>query len=601
VTVANEILKAVPLFADLSEADLDRLCEMLVQVSLDARETLFCEGDRGDRCYVIKEGEVEIYKASVGREILVAVRGPGEVIGEMALFEDVARTASARTRSATSLLAIEKTQLDELLRTSGTAARALFYTTLGRFRQTETMLRQSEKMAQLGTMSAGVAHELNNPAAAVKRGADQLAKAIEDYGLASAALRDPPRDLEAQVRERARRPPPLDPLERSDREAAAEEWLDAHGVEGAWQLAPILAGVGLDLGAVEARVDPSVLGATLRWLAASAAVQSLLEEVGQGATRISELVKSLKTYSYLDQAPAQDLDVREGIDSTIVMLRGKLKGIEVVRDYDPSLPRIHAWGSELNQVWTNLLDNACDAMDGAGTLRIRTRPQGHEWVAVEIEDSGPGIPPENVGRIFDAFFTTKPPGKGTGMGLEISWRIVVERHRGEVSVQSRPGSTVFKVLLPVDSTRPHAVPATARRVSDDTLRGILARSSTIAVVGLRDDPAVAAYTVPAYLQSHGYRIIPVNPGLVGKTTLGETAHADLRSVPEKIDIVLVFRRSDAVSPIVTDAIAVGAKVVWMQEGIRYDAAAADAEAHGIQVVMDTCMRSTHRRLSRPGS
>jgi predicted CoA-binding protein len=168
-------------------------------------------------------------------------------------------------------------------------------------------------------------------------------------------------------------------------------------------------------------------------------------------------------------------------------------------------------------------------------------------------------------------------------------------------VQSRPGSTVFNVLLPVDSTRPHAVPATAQRVSDDVLRGILARTNTIAVVGMRDDPAVAAHTVPAYLQTHGYRIVPVNPGLVGKTTLGEAAFPDLRSVPDAIDVVLVFRRADAVPAIVTDAIAVGAKVVWMQEGIRNDAAAADAEAHGIAVVMDTCMRSAHRRLSRRGS
>jgi sigma-B regulation protein RsbU (phosphoserine phosphatase) len=156
--MANEILRAVPLFADLSDADLDRLCEMLMPVELDAKETLFCEGDRGDRCYIIQKGEIEIYKASAGREILLAVRGPGEVIGEMALLEESTRTGSARTRAHTKLLAIEKAQLDELLKTSTTAARALFYTMLERSRHTETMLRQSEKMAQLGTLSAGVAH-----------------------------------------------------------------------------------------------------------------------------------------------------------------------------------------------------------------------------------------------------------------------------------------------------------------------------------------------------------------------------------------------------------------------------------------------------------
>ena len=594
--MANEILRAVPLFTDLSDADLDRLCEMLTPVELDPKETLFCEGDRGDRCYIIQKGEIEIYKASAGREILLAVRGPGEVIGEMALLEESTRTGSARTRAHTKLLAIEKAQLDELLKTSTTAARALFYTMLERSRHTETMLRQSEKMAQLGTLSAGVAHELNNPAAAVKRGADQLGKAIADYATASAAVHDPPRDLEALAQEGARRPAHLDPIERSDREASAESWLDERGVDGAWQLAPVLVGTGLDLALVEQRVGRAALGATIRWLAASAAVASLLEEVGQGATRISELVKSLKTYSYLDQAPAQDVDVREGIDSTLVMLRGKLKGIEVVREYDPSLPKIHAWGSELNQVWTNLVDNACDAMAGSGKLTIRARPQARGWIEVEVEDSGPGIPPENVERVFDAFFTTKPPGKGTGMGLEISWRIIVERHRGEITVKSRPGSTVFHVLLPTDPTRTHTVPVTARRVSDDVLKDILGSAKTIAVVGLRDDPAVAAYSVPAYLQAHGYRIIPVNPSLGEKTVLGERAWPDLRSVPDPVDVVLVFRRSDAAPAIVADAIAIGAKVVWMQEGIRNDAAAADAEANGLQVVMDTCMRSSHRRL-----
>jgi predicted CoA-binding protein len=235
-------------------------------------------------------------------------------------------------------------------------------------------------------------------------------------------------------------------------------------------------------------------------------------------------------------------------------------------------------------------------MAGTGKLTIRARTQAHGWIEVEVEDTGPGIPPQNVERVFDAFFTTKPPGKGTGMGLEISWRIVVERHRGEITVKSRPGSTVFHVLLPTDPTRTHTVPVTARRAPDDVLRGILGSAKTIAVVGMRDDPAVAAYTVPAYLQAHGYRVIPVNPSLVDATVLGERAWPDLRSVPDPVDVVLVFRRSDAAPGIVTDAIAIGAKAVWMQEGIRNDAAAADAEAHGLQVVMDTCMRSSHRRL-----
>jgi len=595
--MTKAILKSVPLFADLDPADLDKLCEMLTRVALDEREILFCEGDRGESCYVIESGDIEIFKAVGGREVLLAVRSPGEVIGEMALFEDAPRIASARARSKASLLTIEKHELEKLLATSLTAARAMFYTTLGRLRQTETMLRQSEKMAQVGTLTAGVAHELNNPAAAVRRGTDQLLNAVESYAVAMGAVDGtPPSDLADLVRDRARRPVALDPLDRSDRESAAESWLDDHGIEGAWELAPQLVSLGIDLETAGARWTGDELSNILRWVAASAQVHALLEEIGQGAGRISEIVKSLKTYSYLDQAPSQEIDVHEGIESTLVMLRGKLKGIEVVRRFDPALPKIHAWGSELNQVWTNLLDNAADALGGKGTITIRTRAEGPDWVVVEVEDNGPGIPREIQDRVFDAFFTTKPPGKGTGLGLEISWRIVVDRHRGELKLHSRPGSTVFQVWLSRNPARAAVAPATTSRISEADVREILESVKTIAVVGIRDNSDVPAHTVPAYLKEHGYRVIPVNPAL--REVLGEKSWPDLKSVPEPVDLVLIFRRPEAVPPIMSDAIAIGAKVVWMQEGIRNDDAAREGEAHGLTVVMDTCIRSAHRRMMR---
>ncbi len=595
--MSKEILKSVPMFADLDETDLVRLTGMLTRVGLDVREVLFCEGDRGESCYVIESGDIEIFKAAGGREVLLAVRGPGDVIGEMALFEDAPRIASARARTKATLLSIEKAELEHLLATSLTAARAMFYTTLGRLRQTETMLRQSEKMAQVGTLTAGVAHELNNPAAAVRRGTDQLLSAVESYAQAMGALDgEPPADLTELVRERARRPVALDPLDRSDREAEVEAWLDAQGIEGAWDLAPQLVSLGVDPAAIGARWTGEDLANVLRWVAASAQVYGLLEEIGQGAGRISDIVKSLKTYSYLDQAPSQEIELHEGIESTLVMLRGKLKGIEVVRRYDAALPKIHAWGSELNQVWTNLLDNAADALGGKGTITIRTRAEGADWVVVEVEDNGPGIPREIQDRVFDAFFTTKPPGKGTGLGLEISWRIVVDRHRGEMKLQSRPGSTVFQVWLPRSPARAAVAPATTSRVPEAEVREILESVKSIAVVGIRDNPDVPAHTVPAYLKDAGYHVIPVNPGL--REVLGEKSWPDLKSVPEPVDLVLVFRRPEAVPPIVNDAIAIGAKIVWMQEGIRNDDAARDGEAHGLRVVMDTCIRSAHRRMMR---
>jgi predicted CoA-binding protein/signal transduction histidine kinase len=595
--MANDLLRAVPLFADLSESDLDELCSMLTAVRLEERETLFCEGDPGDCCYVIQSGELEIFKGPTGREVLLAVRGPGDVIGEMALFEDATRMASARSRGKASLLSIEKSQIDSLLQHSVTAARAMFHNTIGRWRQTVEALRQNEKMAQLGTMSAGIAHELNNPAAAVQRGTGQLRSAIETYALATAAVRPPPTpEMVALVRERGRRPLVLDALARSDAESAGESWLEARGVPRAWELAPQLVALGLDLEGLAATLSGDELASTIQWISAAAQVEGLLAEIAQGASRVSEIVMSLKKYSYLDQAPAQDLDIHEGLESTLVMLRGKLKGVEVDRRYAPDLPRVHGWGSELNQVWTNLLDNAADALDGKGHVTVRTRREG-DWVVVEVEDDGPGIPAKIQDRVFDLFFTTKPVGKGTGIGLDVSWRIVVDKHRGALKlVRSRPGSTVFQAWLPLNPAAQTVAPTRAPRWSEDDLRAILQRVKTIAVVGIRAGPEVPAHTVPAYLQSVGYRVIPVNPSLT--EVLGEKAWPDLRSVPEPVDLVLVFRRSDAVPQIVDDAVAIGAKVVWMQEGIRNDDARVVAEAHGLQVVMDTCIRSAHRRMVR---
>jgi predicted CoA-binding protein len=341
------------------------------------------------------------------------------------------------------------------------------------------------------------------------------------------------------------------------------------------------------------------LAGTIRWISAGAAVEGLLEEIGQGASRVSEIVKSLKKYSYLDQAPSQDLDIHEGLESTLVMLRGKLKGVEVDRSYAPDLPRVHGWGSELNQVWTNQLDNAADALGGKGHVMVRTRREG-EWVIVEIEDDGPGIPEDIQDRVFDLFFTTKPPGKGTGIGLDVSWRIVVDKHRGALKLlRSRPGSTVFQTWLPINPAASAVAPTMAPRWSDADLRDILERVKTIAVVGARAGPDVPAHTVPAYLLSVGYHVIPVNPSLT--EMLGQKAYPDLRSIPEPVDLVLVFRRSELVPAIVDDAIAIGAKVVWMQEGIRNDQAREAAEARGLQVVMDTCIRSAHRRMIRSGA
>lgn len=334
----------------------------------------------------------------------------------------------------------------------------------------ERALRQSERMATLGTLAAGIAHELNNPAAATSRAAGQLAAALATLeeahlNLDQASLNPDALALLHRLQQRARdlvgHPFALSTMERSDREADIEDWLGDHDVAGAWSLAPGLVAQGLsvsDLAELERTLGPTHLASALAWSTAAHRVHALTNEIGQGSGRISEIVQAMKSYSYLGQAPVQAVDVHEGLDTTLVILRSKLKaGIEVHRQYAPDLPAIAAYGSELNQVWTNLLDNAADAMDGHGTVTIRTRGDG-DHIVVEIEDDGPGVPEGIQHQVFDPFFTTKEPGKGTGLGLSTSYSIVTEKHHGSLSLDSRPGSTIFSVRLPIDAPRQEATP-----------------------------------------------------------------------------------------------------------------------------------------------
>src|SRR5215207_3803576 len=286
-------------------------------------------------------------------------------------------------------------------------------------------------MASLGRLSAGMAHEMNNPASAAQRGAAQAITVFERLqdaqiqlgmlgfsGTQLARLRE----LDRLAAERANQPTQLGAIQRSDREDEFEEWLDANGVSTGGELATSLVNLGLvseDLEHLRETFGDEALPVVAQWLGLKSSVYALLSEIVVGTTRIVELVRALKMYTYMDQAPVQDVDLRAGLDNTLVILHNKLKhGVTVVREYDDDLPPIQSYASELNQVWTNLIDNAIDAMDGEGALTIRARRAG-EWVEVQFEDDGPGIPPDIRSKIFDPFFTTKPPGEGTGLGLAI--------------------------------------------------------------------------------------------------------------------------------------------------------------------------------------
>jgi signal transduction histidine kinase len=455
-------LRKSPLFQGLSDEELQQLMDMAESVSLRAGEILIKQGEPGDSAYVLINGDFEVQKQSGQSLIKIDVRNPGDVVGEMALLSRAPRNATLIAKTDGEVLRIPQEAFEKLLSSSTTAAMAVLQWVMARLTQNESLLHQQEKMAALGTMSAGLAHELNNPSAAAQRSASQLRETQSrwlnlTHQIETIALEENQINwLEDFLQEASRRfesPLKLNALEKIDLVDQLQVWLEGSGVESAWELAPAMVNFGWEsetLEMLKRKLSPSLFSLSIQWLSTGCLMMDLLSEVLQTTERISQIVRAVKSYTYLDQAPLLEVDVHEGLENTLVIMQHKLKkGVTVKRDYSHNLPRIEAYASELNQVWTNIIDNAIDAMNGRGEIKIRTYEEDQR-VIVELTDNGPGIPEEIQSRIFEPFFTTKAPGHGTGLGLHISHDIIANRHHGQLLVESKPGETKFKAILPIN-------------------------------------------------------------------------------------------------------------------------------------------------------
>lgn len=446
-----------------AEQDEQRLTDEQVRSLSDyGRERRLEEGDylfdeKGvvDSFYVVIEGEVGISRLDGAEETRLLTHGPGGFTGGLAVLTGKRSIHRARAVSAARVLEIDSEAFRRVAVEQPEVADVLISALSQRMRYTQRTLRQHEKLAALGRLSAGLAHELNNPAAAASRASEDLGSgilaaqldALEHDARFSATGHKGLADLLGEVA--ARPAATLDPLSLSDAEDGLATWLEERGVERAWDLAPTLAAAGVTERDFEGlTVAPEQLPGAVRWLAGTLELTELAGEVSASVGRISHLVGAMKEYTFMDRASSLEADVVQGIENTLTILGHKLKGVSVARDFEEDLPRVPGPGDELNQVWTNLLDNAADAVAGGGNVGVRAF-RDEEAVVVEVSDDGPGIPPEIKGHVFEPFFTTKDVGAGAGLGLDIARRVVVGRG-GEINVETGPEGTRFVVRLPLN-------------------------------------------------------------------------------------------------------------------------------------------------------
>jgi signal transduction histidine kinase len=454
-------LRGIELFTGLTDDQLTELSAGGDEVPFGRGDVLFTEGDHADEWWVLLTGSLDLVR-KVGREDVVVARMdvPGRWAGGFRAWDDNGiYLATGRGATPGRVLRLDAPRLRELVNHWFPLAGHLMGGLHSTARSIESTVRQRDALVTLGTLAAGLAHEINNPAAAATRTVDDLGRCCD--GLLEALTRLARDDITAAqfaeldaLRRESSVVGPVDQLDLADRESELATWLERHGVTDPWGLGSALAAGGVDRAwceRVHAALGDDALAPGLEWVTATIESKTLLTELKHAVRRISELVAAVRSYSQVDRASRQRVDVREGLESTLTMLGHKLRGgVAVVREYD-DLPQIDAYPGELNQVWTNLIDNAVDAMDGDGTLTVRTR-SADEWIVVEIADTGSGMQPDVAARAFEPFFTTKDVGQGTGLGLDIARRIVVERHGGVIDIDDPVGGSkgiVMRVSLPL--------------------------------------------------------------------------------------------------------------------------------------------------------
>ncbi len=451
----SELLR-FPAFAGLPDDQLDWFISRAQEMRLKPGETAFRADDPADAMYVILDGQIQA-RGDLGGETVVFMIQAGAVTGLLPFSRMKQYTVGSRAVTDVRVLRFPSSLFPELVNKMPELTQRLVGLMSDRIRETTRREQQRDRLASLGKLSAGLAHELNNPASAAKRAASQLRDVLTKIRNAShelgareltAAQKSEIDKLEASFVQHEE--PPPDPLTVSDLEEQIDSLLRSHGQNDLWQMAADLARKNIKPEALEslfATLDADTARAALVRIAASVEVAALLNEIESGTSRISDLVRAIKEYTYMDQTPVQNVDIVKSLETTLTILNHKLKrGVVVQRDYQRIPLLVNSFGSELNQVWTNIIDNAIDAMHGKGELRLRVYRQD-DSVVVEIADNGPGIPPDVLPHIFEPFFTTKGVGEGTGLGLDTVQRIV-KKHRGDIQVDSKPGDTRFQVWLP---------------------------------------------------------------------------------------------------------------------------------------------------------